>query len=223
MERWIVVCIYGGLCSKYKIFQVKQICKSWENKSALAPCDVHFKTFPFRYSGDTDNGMIRNREDWGDVNGFFRLFFTIVHVDPSFVHPRLKSQMTDKHSLHFTTLFKMFAILDVQRLPIYELSFCFKSKSEANWQSLGIFWACASERRWMKVNVQSRTKWTLYTLRPNIDNVHTLTSFYTLCPEMVARSNNTVCFRATSLQSIPSVLKPMIKQAKIIQIRIIET
>jgi len=154
---------------------------------------------------------------------FFRLFFTIVHVDPSFVHPRLKSQMTDKHSLHFTTLFKMFAILDVQRLPIYELSFCFKSKSEANWQSLGIFWACASERRWMKVNVQSRTKWTLYTLRPNIDNVHTLTSFYTLCPEMVARSNNTVCFRATSLQSIPSVLKPMIKQAKIIQIRIIET
>ena len=152
MERWIVVCIYGGLCSKYKIFQVKQICKSWENKSALAPCDVHFKTFPFRYSGDTDNGMIRNREDWGDVNGFFRLFFTIVHVDPSFVHPRLKSQMTDKHSLHFTTYSK--CLLSWMSKGCQYMNWVFVSKASLRqidkvWASFGLVQVREGEWRLM--------------------------------------------------------------------------
>ena len=55
------VCMDPGWCSKYKMFQVKQICKSWENKSALAACDLCISKHSHSDKGGTDNRMKRNR------------------------------------------------------------------------------------------------------------------------------------------------------------------
>ena len=72
--------------------------------------------------------------------------------------------------------------------------------AEANWQCLGIFWACAEgEWMWMyKVNIRTSVT----------------TSFYTLCPEMDARSNNIVFFSNYDSTKHSKCVETMIKTGK---------